>query len=127
MRAKASAPSKPLKLTMFASILYPNLQVIGTEQCLPGTEILPRSWKQCGQKSAGAQDFYTFFRPKQISLLLISGAQFQQTALNCLLRSTLTMLNITTPSVVEVYIFFKRLVIVEEAIQVEALRCSHSY
>lgn len=71
--------------------------------------------------------FCPLFYDGKSSLALIDGAQFLQTFLSTRRRGFLATLNITTSSVFEVQIFFHSIAMLKTAIQVKALKCSHSY
>lgn len=106
LRAKESARSKPLKLTMFANFPDPNAQGISMKQVwqVLGASLAIATYAEkdlCVRKF-----FYTLLCAGQSSEALINGGQFLRTALSSTRRGALTMLDITTPSVLKFYIFF---------------------
>lgn len=71
VRAKESARSKPLKLTVFASFLNPDIEMIGTEQA---RQILRESLviATFAMRNLGVREFfYTLFLAGQSSVAVI--------------------------------------------------------
>lgn len=106
LKTRTSSGTKPLKLTIFVSISDLNLQEIGTKEiCL----VLRASFALTTYtvKDLRVRKFFiTLFCAGQISVTLIGGAQFLQTVLNPASRSALATLDLTTSSVLKVFLLF---------------------
>lgn len=124
MSARVCARSTPLKVTIFANFPDLSSRDIGTQQAC---QVLRASLAiaMCVEKHPWVWFFFVPFW--QSSVALISRDQFPQTVLSSARRGDVASLNIATPSVRKVHMFFHCIAMVEKTIQTKILKRFHSY
>lgn len=126
-KAKSTSASKASNLAMFASVPDPDLQETNTKWVCQALRASPAFATYAEKDPLVREFFYTLFRNRQNSVVLINKNQCLQTVLNCTCRGAIATIHIVTLSVFEFQLMFHSIARVEEAIRAKHLKSSRSY
>lgn len=126
-KAKVIPRLKLLKLTMLASFPHAKLQKIVAEQVCQAlrASFAVATYAEKGPRVRAC--FCMLFRARQNYVATINMNQFLQTILNYARRGAVATLDISTPSVPEVRMFFHSSEMIEKVMQRKAPKCFFSY